>query len=699
MKNKYTFLTLCNAYDKIEIPIIQRDYAQGRDTTNVKNLREKFINNFLIQSLISGEPIELDFVYGSILTENIEDEKRKVFIPLDGQQRLTTLFLLHFFVALKENKLASILEILSKFTYETRPSARDFITKLLKTKSFKSIKNIKNEIEDSVWFDEDWKHDPSVSGMLNVLDTFANNDLLLNNDKGLLERLIDKENPIISFYFTDLDEFGLTENLYIRMNARGKMLTEFENFKSEFSKIIQAHHELLELVKDKIEYEWVDNLWDLREPDSFVIDKPFMSYLSFITMMLYFKNAEYNRSVSSTKEDFLDFKILTDIYSNKENLEFLIFSLDFVKNLLEHNKPVLWNGETLQSILKEVIQNKRGTNQIFILYNAILYKYKGKPDENLYDYLRVVRNLIANTDDNSQREWPRLLDSLESLISDKNVYTVLATDDKKLLGFRVEQRKEEVFKAKMFLEFPLFKENIFKIEDHKYLSGKISNILQAPFANDEKNFSADNLSVLTYNESKINELLIIFQRYEEIAENQFNNIWGNLLPSSMYVQTLDSRLVHWEEYEDHPSVVMFAKKYAGTTNLSLDDYIANIQKSFVTSLSAKYVDFKGIKDVKEQLYLYYIIEERIYNKKYWNFFKNNNFNFGWLLRETNYKSHFTNGVDGCRYFPTVNPIFQVYNQQFRYNLGINYNNTLDIEIIGGSKKRNPFELIQNWATN
>ncbi len=94
---------------------------------------------------------------------------------------------------------------------------------------------------------------------------------------------------------TDLNEFGLTENLYIRMNARGKMLTEFENFKSEFYKIINYNHELLEQVKDKIEYAWVDNLWQYRDEESFVIDEPFMEFLSFITEMLYFKQGEYRK--------------------------------------------------------------------------------------------------------------------------------------------------------------------------------------------------------------------------------------------------------------------------------------------------------------------------------------------------------------------------------------------------------------------
>ena len=39
-------------------------------------------------------PIELDFVYGSIIIDT--------FQPLDGQQRLTTLFLFHWYFALKE---------------------------------------------------------------------------------------------------------------------------------------------------------------------------------------------------------------------------------------------------------------------------------------------------------------------------------------------------------------------------------------------------------------------------------------------------------------------------------------------------------------------------------------------------------------------------------------------------------------------
>ena len=109
MNTKHTFLTLCNKYDKIEVPIIQRDYAQGRETPDVIRLRKKLIDEFLINALVENQKIELDFVYGSILIEKKDEDKKKIFIPLDGQQRLTTLYLLHFFVALKEKRIGEIM--------------------------------------------------------------------------------------------------------------------------------------------------------------------------------------------------------------------------------------------------------------------------------------------------------------------------------------------------------------------------------------------------------------------------------------------------------------------------------------------------------------------------------------------------------------------------------------------------------------
>lgn len=97
------------------------------------------------------------------------------------------------------------------------------------------------------------------------------------------------------------------------------------------------------------------------------------------------------------------------------------------------------------------------------------------------------------------------------------------------------------------------------------------------------------------------------------------------------------------------------------------------------------------------MYIYYIIHKRIYNGNFTAFFKNNNVNFGWLAKVPGYKSLYNKGIDGCQYFPNANPVFQVYNQQFRYNLGINRNNTFDLEVVGIGNKKNPFDKIIEWA--
>ena len=182
----------------------------------------------------------------------------------------------------------------------------------------------------------------------------------------------------------------------------------------------------------------------------------------------------------------------------------------------------------------------------------------------------------------------------------------------------------------------------------------------------------------------------------EIAQNDFNPIWGNLIISGLYIQTFESRLVYSGGFKKHPAILLFAKRFA-KSNLNLLDYIVKIQKEYIRQLVEQNSDFSNISKMKDQLYLYYIISERVYNMKYFQFFKNNNFNFGCLDEEDGYESLFKNGIEDSQDFTLNNPIFQVYNQQFRYNLGLNINNTLDIEIVEKRGNVNPFESIKQWA--
>ncbi len=220
----------------IEIPIIQRDYAQGRESAS--EIREQFLES--LKTYLEGDKsIELDFIYGSLVTNG----NQTTFTPLDGQQRLTTLFLLHWYLAVKENRISEFREALvfnekAKFSYETRISSRDFCNALISNDvDFTNIaeKQISLVIKDSSWFFSSWEKDPTIKSMLVVIDDIHK---LFFDAKGFYEKLVSDNNPIISFQFIELQNFGLTDSLYVKMNSRGKELTEFENFKAKFEQYL-----------------------------------------------------------------------------------------------------------------------------------------------------------------------------------------------------------------------------------------------------------------------------------------------------------------------------------------------------------------------------------------------------------------------------------------------------------------------------
>ena len=91
MSARTIFYQLFENYEQVVIPIIQREYAQGRAKI-VRNEFLKALYDALCQPEDAPElPLDLDFIYGSVVNGS--------FQPLDGQQRLTTLFLLHWYLA------------------------------------------------------------------------------------------------------------------------------------------------------------------------------------------------------------------------------------------------------------------------------------------------------------------------------------------------------------------------------------------------------------------------------------------------------------------------------------------------------------------------------------------------------------------------------------------------------------------------
>jgi len=328
MKNNTSNLKdiLSNKKLKISIPIIQRDYAQGRLNDKATDIRNKFLDE-IFNRLDNNENLFLDFVYG-----NIEGDK---FIPIDGQQRLTTLFLLHLYFAKKENKECKYLK---GFTYETRSSSREFCEKLVVEDLDFTKDKISPDIKDSGWFMPFWENDPTVKSMLEMLD--AIHDKFKNSN--FYDRL---EN--IQFSFLELKEFGLTDDLYIKMNARGKPLSEFENFKAEFEK------ELSQEIKAKLDNAWLDLFWGLKDSDNLSsVDKRYMAFFNCVASNFYVLNIKDTKEAKDFDFDEFDtLDILEFFSSNKNNVNNVIKILDelcevsnyeLLKNFTDTSKDVTY---------------------------------------------------------------------------------------------------------------------------------------------------------------------------------------------------------------------------------------------------------------------------------------------------------------------------------------------------------------------
>ena len=354
--------------DRITIPMIQRDYAQGRKTHSGKNDQlilnstgQKFINEVFSTIIhdVTDKQLELDFVYGSIITE--KEEKNGVttdvtyFNPLDGQQRLTTLFLMYWFVGgaeLTGDERNSLASMLKNFYYKTRTSSTVFCNKLVNELNSTNIDyllrvnavlennieitprvDIITQIENLSWFHDAYKLDPTVQAMLNMLDEIQR-QYLEHGCKSVFANL-----DRLKFYILPLSNFDLTEDLYVKMNARGKQLTNFENFKADFQHWIKNNIAPLNLKEqeydgrimpydmffiNKIDNEWSQCFWNAqKDSEDKNFDPLFMSFIYKYLLNEYILNSSGTNKGLDKEPDFI---LLSD------EVEYSGFSL-FERNL------------------------------------------------------------------------------------------------------------------------------------------------------------------------------------------------------------------------------------------------------------------------------------------------------------------------------------------------------------------------------
>lgn len=474
-----------NNLKKIIIPKIQRSYAQGRKEE--VQVREGILQE-LFSALKDGKDIELNFIYGS-LKENGNYEL------LDGQQRITTLFLLHLYVYLQEKgTLPSWFK--NCLSYETRNSSRDFIEELCKLDKITDEELLpSNYIKNQKWYGNAFHLDPSIEAMLIMLDTI---DKYYKETK---EQIADKLEHI-RFYALNLNDFNLTEELYIKMNARGLPLTPFENFKADLVGYYKPAKEAPEKeIKSwldfatKLDTEWIDIFWNKKSSDREVDNQYFRFFYRVATLLTVIfgqkdttadkmsANSEFDffRQKSESQTDdkarylgFKDYSILFEALGKNKSREILSLLLDTFKSyptIFEEAKAAWGEQITPFADLKNYSQKNAVVFAGIVLY-ILTQETLSKENIDFKHWMRVVWNIVENTDINGVDPQVRTIRVLYNLISNSkgDIYSCLAQQEEKkeTTTFAI---REEIQKAKLIVADNNFETILVEQEKHPFFKG------------------------------------------------------------------------------------------------------------------------------------------------------------------------------------------------------------------------------------
>lgn len=572
---EHSFKSFLEKY-KVIIPMVQRDYAQGRETDSVRRVRGRFLTS-IKDHLNSGIPMELDFIYGE--TGPINSETEKKITPLDGQQRLTTLYLLHWFAA-KKCGVADY-SFLNNFTYDIRPSARDFCTHLMKYTPDWS-KSFDFQLKDEEWFMGEWIYDPTVIGMIVMLDAIKEKFSDIPNLWDLLTGYT------IKFYFLPLSENGLSDELYIKMNSRGKNLTAFEHFKAEYEDLYKEDTGLSSKINHKLDVEWADIFFPYRDKGKSsknITDDEFMRYFFYISHILCYKqgikrsNDEFELIKTLYKEPKKDKENCEGNPRATENREYFEKALDcwynvkheynsidkFFETYLSHssyrenydkdkvatfksldefkgiNKDKVGQNFFCACIKLYQVNNNFSLGDFLFLYGIITYLINKEriKETDFRIRLRMLRNLIWNSNSGEIR-----IEYMQDLINEVEILILRGEICKTNHGFNGKQEKEELDKQQRAESIDI--ENLHKFEDHPLIYGFASGMgynnldLVATFM---KEFNPDNVDYL-----KIHQAMIAIGDYRQNDSRRYylgnanRSTWENLFHESQSRKNFDETM-------------------------------------------------------------------------------------------------------------------------------------------------------------
>lgn len=489
--NSSYFKKLINDYI-IYVPEFQRNYLQGDDSNeSIKYKRNRLLDDIFDCIKSQSKSINLGFIYGRVE----KSYKGKLFYPYDGQQRLTTLYFLYLLIYFKFKIYDEIDSIKKKFSYQTRISTNRFIESflswILDSKEKDNVyndfwnkdgKDLKGFIMSQDWFMmTEWNYDVSIINMLSIIVEISRRIKENLGDKTEIVNFIDKdENNPFQFDFIYVDDISKSDDLYIKINARGKALSPFENLKSDIDEYWNNGD------KTKLDAEWTEYVWnqldenDKNKEKSF--DNSFYNLLSNIFYLQYLIGLGQNNIndkilieiENKYKKGIVDKEWITPKLCCDSPYQMISSFLDAMTGPFKSIKD-----KQIESVNRKIFglgdyQNNNGQNkieradlfEIFVYYYSVSKLFRKNDMEftgkrNLLNEIETVTNRIIENQRpylDSPTDLVKALKSvkvlIDSSIKSHGVYKFFLSidnDTKESIrnGLMKEQVEEEILKAKL----------------------------------------------------------------------------------------------------------------------------------------------------------------------------------------------------------------------------------------------------------
>ncbi len=327
----------------------------------------------------------------------------------------------------------------------------------------------------------EWNYDVSIINMLSIIVEISGRIKENLGDKTGIDNFIDKdENNPFQFDFIYVDDISKSDDLYIKINARGKALSPFENLKSDIDKYWKDED------KTKLDAEWTEYVWnqldenDKNKEKSF--DNSFYNLLSNIFYLQYLVGLDQQdindknlfEIENKYKKGIVDKEWITPKLCCDSPYQMISSFLDAMTGPFKSIKD-----EQIESVNRKIFglgdyQNNNGQNKIeradlfevFVYYYSVSSLFTENDMEftdkrNLLNEIEIVTNRIIENQRpylDSPTNLVKALKSVKVLIDNSikshgvyKFFLSIDNDTKESIrkGLMKEQVEEEILKAKL----------------------------------------------------------------------------------------------------------------------------------------------------------------------------------------------------------------------------------------------------------